>query len=476
MTRVRRPWGSANQRSASSSLWPLLVGVGILASLFVGQAAAAPSSSDATKSFTSTQHPGGTHHSKRPSAPFKFKHFRKGLHRTSLITEVIPGPDGNMWFLDNGTIPAIGRISLKGKITEFSDGLRRPTPCKDSLNGEPSLCDEPQHIAVGSDGNMWFTYKGGLGRITPEGVITEFSAGLVEGALPGDITAGPDGNMWFTDEAHGPSIGRITPSGQITEFYSEREALERESALEQGLSIRPHPQTYYNPQPNQIASANGFIWALPFGLAKITPGGTMTLYHADPKPPPPNGSDEVGIPGLRQNNTLGAIAAGLDGNISFLDIQSPTTIGTITASGAISEFDAGPPSRAESFDTGAALATEQNGTVWFSETGGGLGRYTPGNGKRVFSKGVDVSEIAIGRDRHIWYCGDDKAGRISGKGKVTRLGTTVPCMTLAAGPHQTLWFTGPVSNGIYRTSTRPRLCPKKAPKGAICAEGPSPRA
>jgi virginiamycin B lyase len=36
-----------------------------------------------------------------------------------------------------------------------------------------------------------------IGRITPAGVITEFSEGLTDS--PSGITAGPDGNLWFTE-------------------------------------------------------------------------------------------------------------------------------------------------------------------------------------------------------------------------------------------------------------------------------------
>ena len=56
-----------------------------------------------------------------------------------------------------------------------------------------------------------------IGRITPLGVVTEFSAGITAGAQPVGITAGPDGNLWFT-EYSGDRIGRITPLGVVTEF------------------------------------------------------------------------------------------------------------------------------------------------------------------------------------------------------------------------------------------------------------------
>jgi streptogramin lyase len=86
-------------------------------------------------------------------------------------------------------------------VTEFSAGI--------------SAGAAPTSIAAGPDGNLWFIEpeEGRIGRITPAGVITEFS---VTGG-PTDITAGPDGNLWFAEQG-GNRIGRITPLGVVTEF------------------------------------------------------------------------------------------------------------------------------------------------------------------------------------------------------------------------------------------------------------------
>jgi hypothetical protein len=75
---------------------------------------------------------------------------------------------------------------------------------------------QPVAIAAGPDGNLWFTEEqsGQVGRITTQGVVTEFAA--TEGQLRG-ITAGSDGNVWFTSPARN-AIGRMTPSGRTTLF------------------------------------------------------------------------------------------------------------------------------------------------------------------------------------------------------------------------------------------------------------------
>ena len=63
-------------------------------------------------------------------------------------------------------------------------------------------------ITRGPDGNIWFG-EGSvakLGRITPQGDITEFPVPN----NPEGITTGPDGNLWFTEPTAG-KIARFVP-------------------------------------------------------------------------------------------------------------------------------------------------------------------------------------------------------------------------------------------------------------------------
>lgn len=125
------------------------------------------------------------------------------------LNGITAGPDGNLWFTESFTGRKIGRITPDGTITEFST---------------PRIIN-PFGIVAGPDGNLWFTEYGfeelpgfpdtnlGLvGRITPSGVISEFPipAGSSYG---GDITAGPDGNLWFTEPSRGNAIGRVLLGG-----------------------------------------------------------------------------------------------------------------------------------------------------------------------------------------------------------------------------------------------------------------------
>ena len=70
--------------------------------------------------------------------------------------------------------------------------------------------------------HLWFsepstgTILGKIGRITPNGAISEYS--LASTGHPLVITAGAHGGMWFT-ESPGNRIGRIDPAtGAVTEF------------------------------------------------------------------------------------------------------------------------------------------------------------------------------------------------------------------------------------------------------------------
>jgi virginiamycin B lyase len=76
----------------------------------------------------------------------------------------------------------------------------------------PTPDGRPFELAVGTDGNIWFTeIEGGqVGRVTPSGVIVVFATPTTHSS-PAGITAGPEGALWFA-EADGNKIGRIQPS------------------------------------------------------------------------------------------------------------------------------------------------------------------------------------------------------------------------------------------------------------------------
>ena len=76
---------------------------------------------------------------------------------------------------------------------------------------------EPNAIAVGTDGAMWFVnyLNNSIGRITTSGAVTNYTG--VGISAPDAIAAGPDGALWFTNYGNN-SIGRITTSGVVTNY------------------------------------------------------------------------------------------------------------------------------------------------------------------------------------------------------------------------------------------------------------------
>ncbi len=72
-----------------------------------------------------------------------------------------------------------------------------------------SVGGQPQGIAAGPDGALWFANRGepdSIGRITTSGTVTSYTGPGVDS--PTGIAAGPDGGMWFTNTGN-DTIGRI---------------------------------------------------------------------------------------------------------------------------------------------------------------------------------------------------------------------------------------------------------------------------
>jgi streptogramin lyase len=263
---------------------------------------------------------------------------------------ITAGPDGNVWFTEANKI---GRITPNGTISEFP---------------LPETGNSPCGITAGPDGNVWFTdLHNKIGRITPTGTISEFQI-YEESLTPCGITAGPDGNLWFT-------IGRVTPSGTITKFPipSERES-------------DPYGIT---------AGPDGNLWFTQAGANKI---GRITTKGS---------ISEFPVPGFTKS-----IAAGPDGNLWFT-VASSESIGRITPSGKISGFGL------REFSEGVGITAGPDGNVWFTDTGqgteGNIGRITPSGAINEFPTPTAKSNpagITAGPDGNLWFTEGGKIGRV----------------------------------------------------------------
>jgi streptogramin lyase len=134
------------------------------------------------------------------------------LPEQSIPAGIAQGPDGNMWFTDQGgnyeNRPLIGRISPSGEITEF--------PVPELIPEFPirHVVGLPMGIVQGSDGAMWFRLgASAIGRVTPTGSITEYGLGI---RSLGPITPGPEGDIWIGDEEN--EVGRVASTGSVAIF------------------------------------------------------------------------------------------------------------------------------------------------------------------------------------------------------------------------------------------------------------------
>lgn len=135
-----------------------------------------------------------------------------GLPKLAVPRDIVALPNGVEWFTDIAT-PAIGRISKAAKFREYAAGL--------------PIGSHPYAIVPGPDGNMWFSDEvGAVGRITPNGTITEFRSPRMVSAVPVGITVGADKALWtigIGPPSGGPSfLFRVTLDGKITAFRTPR--------------------------------------------------------------------------------------------------------------------------------------------------------------------------------------------------------------------------------------------------------------
>jgi virginiamycin B lyase len=253
----------------------------------------------------------------------------------------------------------------------------------------PTLNSHPTSITTASDGSIWFTerYAGKLGRLSPQGTLTEYPIPFGNAE---DITASPDGYVWFT---LGGFIGRVSAAGgPIAEF-----ALPGYDELAAGITTRSDGSVWFASNlwrapgysrigeisstgtitelaavetntfiTGLVGGPDGNLWASQKcdcymgdnGVAKVSTAGSgsFTVYP---------------IPGdyLTAAYSPEGITVGPDNNLWFTEFDNEAfgnishgRIGRITTSGVHTEFALPEGSQA----TGPIVAGP-DGAVWFTE-------------------------------------------------------------------------------------------------------------
>ncbi len=273
----------------------------------------------------------------------------------------------------------------------------------------PGASPSPQGIALGSDGNLWFTeaLADKIGVFNPStGTTLELSApaGFQQ---PYAITSAPDGNLWFTDLQSG-FIGEINPTTKaITEY----------STLSQGHT-------------GIAVDLAGNVWLAGYtGITEFNPVTQMTALFN-----PPNGFPV-------------SMTRGADGNIWFTNVPYVSggnigdgNIGVINpTTHAIQEFPVPFPPN--------GIATGPDGNFWYTSlTASSVGSINPTTHTTAvypLPQGGPTTGIASGPGNDVTFGEGNLIGAIDTTSHAIR--NTVPAGTnspsgVATGPGGTPWF------------------------------------
>ena len=263
------------------------------------------------------------------------------------------GPGGEVWFTQYawsepaqpGDPPpatpgpsAIGRIGLDGTVTEFP----LPTQANKWMGGDDPLSSAgPGGITAGPDGAMWFTESGAgqIGRIGPDGVITEYPVPRREGSpgspFPYGIIPGPDGALWFHEQI-AARLGRIDPGTKVITEYE--------------LHPRPSNRMEWSSGGPLVRGPDGGFW---FGdwlttIYRVGTSGLMTPFRIAPP-----------ADGIR------AIVAGPDGQLWFADQRSPAVF-RMTTKGVVTKLWV-PPGAPKAWESFGGMTVAPDGAVWVTQ-------------------------------------------------------------------------------------------------------------
>jgi virginiamycin B lyase len=281
---------------------------------------------------------------------------------------IATGPDGNLWFIENSA-NQIGRITPQGAITEF------PVPGTGATEHLSLQC-----IAAGADGNLWFTASGPssgrIGKISTGGAAT-----LVSGTIPRvlyAITGGPDGNLWFPEYAGLERIGRLTPSGVLNEFDVAAVGF---FIIASGITTGPDGAMWF---------AEGSASA----IGRMTTDGTVTNQ----------------FPVLPTFTPTG-ITTGPDGALWFTLSCCSAEVGRMATDGTFAQYGSvtKPPQD---------IVTGSDGNLWVTETVDRIARVSPTTHQAkefILATGSGPDGIASGPDGNIWFTEftGNKIGRVN---------------------------------------------------------------
>jgi virginiamycin B lyase len=301
---------------------------------------------------------------------------------------------------------------------------------------------------------LWFTdgvYGNAyVGRITPDGSVTEFCIEDNSFTQLYNITTGPDGNLWLLgirntvgqDDFRLVAI-RLTPDGNYSVF---------------GAFLGHSGQDFVSNLSPLVVGSDGNLWYTASFYAgfldgsivgRITPTGDVTNFNVGGE--------------ISQSGVGGGITAGADGNlwIAIGDGTQGDTPGVRRFSLDGQWSDVIPGSHALS-----EMVTDANGNVWGLVWTDHIERITPDGTVSDFSLPVHQPvmnrtpeldplrmTLTAGPDGNIWFSDPyaNQIGNITPDGTVTEYAVPTPDSFpagITTGPDDNIWFTELGSNQV----------------------------
>jgi streptogramin lyase len=226
-----------------------------------------------------------------------------------------------------------GLLTACGKGTPLTAGTATPPPpFNPSVTSEykiPTPGSQPAGIALGSDGNIWFTElkSSKIGQLNQSAKVSETVTPTAK-AAPNGIASGPNGLVWFT-ETNVAKIGQIALTGPTFTDYQ----LPNLAARPVGIAL----------------GSDGNMW--------VTDPGTSSIWRIDQR------GNATSCKLTANSQPLG-ITNGPDGALWFTE-PGTNSIGRLPVSGRclfLAEFkiptaNAGP----------AGIVAGTDNAIWFTE-------------------------------------------------------------------------------------------------------------
>lgn len=310
------------------------------------------------------------------------------------------------------------------------------------------------------------------GATPAEAAVTVFPVPTSNAGL-GRITTAPDGSMWFVEE-DANKVGRITPQGQITEFGLGETTTDESRVMD--LDVAPDGKVWIVYDSGWKAArldpatgnAEGYgLGAYPYGGAvRVAPDGAawITMNYDDsgvirivPGQPyswtanAPECEDVLGEAG---DGTMWCQGGGLDTLVRIgPDANSGTTYPLPSDASYPNGLAAGP--------VGSIWFTRSwSGTMFTSPSHGSIGYLDAASGAtQIWSTGSRSapSDLVMGPDRQMWFTNRGAVpgiGHISagGVGAISSVGNYEPT-SLTFSSDGAIWFTDAKNNAIVRVTT-----------------------